>query len=175
MITESDMLYVEITPDMMHYANNLHSKLKMDRTVESDIDSLVGLMGELVFASWFYGDYMKGNTLAEIKENFGQPDFDRKFEIKASCHRYSEFLNLPVREDYAKKRTPQYYVQVLFDTDKLAIDTHTHALLIGWIDGYQATENKEPKTMGRVTSYKCYLTPFKELHPMSDLKDIESF
>tara|TARA_Y100001949_G_scaffold160648_1_gene152402 strand:- start:658 stop:1185 length:528 start_codon:yes stop_codon:yes gene_type:complete len=175
MITESDMLYVEITPDMMRYANSLHSKLKMDRTVESEIDSLIGLMGELVFASWFYGDYMKGNTLAEIKENYGQPDFDRKYEIKASCHKYSENLNLPVREDYAKKRTPQYYIQVLFDTEKPAIDTHTRALLIGWIDGYQATEGKEPQTMGRVTSFKCYLTPFKQLHPMSDLKDLESF
>ena len=33
MITESDVLYVEITPDMMQYANKMKKHLGMDITI----------------------------------------------------------------------------------------------------------------------------------------------
>ena len=172
MILDTDVQLIDITSDMIQYVNRIKTKLGIERTKESEIDTEVGLMGELVFAKWWYGDYMKGNTLQDLKNNFGHADFDGKFEIKASCHRWSEKLHLPVREDYANKRTPQYYVQVLFDTDKAAITTETRALIIGWIHGEQA-KNGELRAMGKITSFKCYLTPFTELSPMSDLREIE--
>lgn len=146
----------------------------MNRTQESNIDTEIGIMGELIFAQWLYGDYLKGNSLAEIEHNFGQVDFEGRYEIKASAHKFSWKLHLPVRQDYAEKRKPLYYVQVLFDTDKPVISVYTDALIIGWCSSAVALD-REPETMGRVTSFKCYLTPFSDLLPMHDLKELEGY
>lgn len=171
-LQEEDFQHVEITTPMIQYCNKIKDRLDMNRTKESSIDTEVGIMGELVFAQWMYGDYMRGNTLSEIRDNFGQVDFDGRYEIKASAHKFSWKLHLPVRQDYAEKRKPLYYIQVLFDTDKPVISVYTNAMIIGYCSSAMALD-REPETMGRVTSFKCYLTPFSDLLPMSDFRELE--
>lgn len=105
---------VKITKKMIKSAKEQVSKVKVDRTVASDIDTLTGNLGEYAFAQYYYNDWRKNN----VGENKGDYDF-RDLEIKTSAFPFKENLNLLVREDYAKKRKPPYYVQIIIDVPEI--------------------------------------------------------
>jgi len=171
MIEEEDIVSMYISEGMLEYAKSLEEKMQMNRTKESEVDTLTGLLGELVFADWWYnGDWKRGNSYENLVNNFGKPDFEGRFEVKSSTHKFSWNLNLLIREDY-NKRIPPFYVQVLFDTDKKELTTMTPCSIIGYADGNNA-HNGELKEMAGITSYKCYHTPFTKLNPIYDLRFI---
>ncbi len=92
---------------MIDAANLLEASVKVNRTKTSKEDTLIGILGEYVFAEYFYGDWKKNN----VGLSKGKFDF-KQFEIKTSASPFSERLHLLVRGDYALKRKPPYYVQV---------------------------------------------------------------
>ena len=128
-------------------------------------------MGEFAFAEYLYGDWRK-NT---VGHNKGQTDF-KDIEIKTSAFPFRNTLNLLVREDYAQKRKPPFYVQIIIDVNNRkadSIQSGTKAYLAGW-----ATSNdvdKAPKRdfgskLSRSGGYKCHFIQIKNLNPMSTFK-----
>ena len=168
MIEDTDIMHIPITKEMLDYAKSLERTMQMNRTKASEVDTLTGLMGELIFAEYWYGNFKVGNQYENLVKNFGQPDFEGRFEVKASCFPFSMDLNLLIREDYAKKRTPPFYIQILFDTDKKEITTDTEAMIIGYKDG-ELAHNGELKEMRGVEGFKCYHTKFSDLDPIEDI------
>jgi len=103
---------VIITPEMLDEAERLIPSTRVKRTVASKIDTLTGHLGEFAFAAYFFGDWRKHR----VGKNKGQSDFE-DIEIKTSAFPFSERLNLLVREDYARKRKPPFYVQIIIDVN----------------------------------------------------------
>ena len=99
---------IRITEEMIDAAKNLEASVKVNRTVASEIDTLTGILGEFVFAQYFYSDWRKNR----VGSNKGDVNFT-DIEIKTSAFPFSERLNLLVREDYAQIRKPPFYVQII--------------------------------------------------------------
>lgn len=171
MLEDEDTVYWTISEEMLEYAKSLEDKLQMNRTKESKVDTLTGILGELVFADFWYGDWKRENSYDEFVSNFGKPDFEGRFEVKSSCHKFDWKLNLLIRQDYNEKRIPPFYVQILFDTDTKEITTKTGAIIIGYTYGEKA-HNGELKEIAGITTFKAYHTPFEELSPIYELKEI---
>ena len=164
---------VKISQSMLDYAKSLEHKMQMNRTKESEVDTLSGLMGEFVFAEWWYDDWKKGNRYSNLVDNFGKPDFEGHIEIKSSVFPFSEKLHLPIRQDYAEKRCPPVYIFVCFNVSnryKKLITADTQAIIVGWTDGKTAHEGKLAYMPG-VKGFKCYLTPVPKLRPMNKLRE----
>ena len=163
--------YIIISEEMIENAKNFISDVKVNRTIASKIDTLTGILGEFAFAQFMYGDWRKNN----VGENKGEIDFDN-IEIKTSAFPFRDTLNLLVREDYAKKRKPPFYVQIIIDVySKQAdsISTGTKAYISGWAT-HKDIENAPKRDFGsklsRFGGYKCYYIMIKNLNKMATFK-----
>ena len=167
------MKYVDIpvTREMIDGAIAIADKVKVDRTVASPIDTLAGLVGEFAFAQWYLRDWRKHNALVTK----GKADFEDRIEIKTSAYPFRKDLNLLVRANYAKKRKPDAYVQVVLDTPTTTPET----IEPGWICricGWATPEDVDTaplrdfgsKSGGR-GGYRCRYIPLRKLRPMDDL------
>ncbi|HLP77632.1 MAG TPA: hypothetical protein VK327_12030, partial [Candidatus Paceibacterota bacterium] len=101
---------------MLAEAERFISATRICRTQASPYDALVGNLGELAFAEYYYG----GFEFHRLVANRGEEDFP-DIEIKTSAHPLKNWLHLKVREDYAAKRQPAFYVQMIINVpDKRA-------------------------------------------------------
>jgi hypothetical protein len=85
-------------------------------------------------------------------------------------------LNLLVREDYAQKRKPKYYVQLIVDVK----DTKANSIPAGtcvYLCGYATAEevDKAPlkdfgSKLGNIGGYRCHYIPIVQLRPVTELK-----
>ncbi len=160
--------HIIITDEMIKYAESQVNKTRVYRTIASKIDTLTGNIRELVFAQYFYGDWKKNR----VGKNKGKSDFDN-IEIKTSAFPFRNDLNLLVREDYAKKRKPLFYIQIIIDVKSRKADTikpDTKAYICGWASP-EEVDNAPLKDWGSKLSnyggYKCHYISIRNLHPMS--------
>lgn len=169
---------VPITVEMLDYAREAEEDVRVHRTRASEIDSLTGLIGELAFAQWFLGDWKKH----DVRDTKGRPDILDVIEVKTSAYPWSDRLNLLVREDYAAKRQPAYYVQVIVDTP----DRNAKDIQPGWncrISGWATPEDVDRAPLkdfgakgGGRGGYQCRFISIKDLQSMADfpsLKDLQ--
>jgi len=162
---------VVVTEEMINNALTMLEKVRVNRTVASKIDTLTGIIGEYVFAQYFYGDWKINN----VGKNKGKVDFEN-IEIKTSSFPFNENLNLLVREDYAAKRKAPFYIQIILDVESSKaeqIKPNTKAYICGWATA-QEVDAAMVKDMGSKLSttggYQCRCIPIKELHSMDDFK-----
>jgi len=166
-----DLPYITITKEMLEEATRMCPKVAVNRTKASEIDTLTGILGEYVFAAYYYGDWKKNS----VGKNKGNVDFE-DVEVKTSAFPLNEKLNLLVREDYAKKRKPKYYVQIIIDvSDPRAnnIELGTKAYLCGFasakeVDGSPLKDfgSKYNKDGG----YKCHYISIGNLRSMIEFE-----
>lgn len=168
MINKTNFPSITITQEMIVKAKSLIASTQVNRTVASKIDTLTGHIGEFVFAQWFYNDWTQNN----VGNNKGQSDFD-DIEIKTSAFPLNERLNLLVRQDYAQKRKPSFYIQIIIDViDRGAeqIETGTKAYICGWATSDEV-DNAPLKDFGSkfggYGGYQCRFINIMELKPMS--------
>jgi hypothetical protein len=163
-LTHDEIPRITITEKIIDAALAIERNVQVHRTRTSPVDTLSGIIGEFAFAEWYYGDWRQN----EVGETQGSPDFEGRIEVKTSVFPLSERLNLPIREDYAKARTPDYYVWCCIDvpsrSDKRILPGREVAI-VGWATGEEA-HNAPLMNMGWVGSYKCHLTPVPDLHSM---------
>jgi len=163
---------VLITQGMIDEAERLIDKVKVNRTIASKIDALTGILGEFAFAQYMYGDWRKNR----VGENKGEVDF-LDIEVKTSAYPFRDTLNLLVREDYARRRKPPYYVQIIIDVkDKRADDIKagTKAIIAGWATSKEiegAPKRDFGSKGGGPGGYQCFYIPIRKLHPMEIFKD----
>jgi len=153
---------VAITPEMIAYAEQRVPYVEVRRTKASVVDTLTGILGELAFAEWLFGDWHT-HLGGETK---GRPDFLDSIEIKASCIPLSERLNLLVREDYAQRRQPDAYVQIIIDVPYIRpkqILAGDLCHIVGWATSDQV-DRAEMLDFGR--GYRCRAIPITRLQPM---------
>ena len=158
---------ITITKEMINTANNFINDVKVNRTIASEIDTLTGILGEFAFAQYFYNDWRK----SRVGENKGDVNFI-DIEIKTSAFPFRDTLNLLVREDYAKKRKPPFYIQIIIDVKSRTateINTGTRAYISGWAAHEEI--DKSPKRdfgskFGRKGGYKCHYISIRNLHSM---------
>ena len=159
-----------ITKEMLDEANRLIPQTKVDRTVASKIDTLTGHLGEYVFAQFMFGDWRKNF----VGKNKGQSDFG-DFEIKTSAFPFNEKLNLLVREDYARKRKPKFYVQIIIDVASHLADSipeNTRAYLCGYAtceEVDQAPLKDFGSKLGATGGYQCHFISIKNLKSVTAL------
>lgn len=157
-----------ITQEMIDEANKLIKKVKVNRTITSNNDTLTGILGEFIFAQWYYGNWKKN----KVGLNKGLSDFEDT-EIKTSAFPFNKNLNLIVREDYAKKRKPPFYVQIIIDINSRESDitNGTKTYLCGWATSNEI-DNAPKKDFGSKLSknggYESHYIPILNLHPMSE-------
>jgi hypothetical protein len=157
--------HILITQEMIDAAKSVEGEVTVNRTKCSKNDTLVGIIGEYVFAQYYLGDW-KQNT---VGSNKGKIDFG-DIEIKTSAFPFSERLNLLVREDYALKRQPKYYVQLIIDTPVKG-DCDIEAGMKVYICGY-ATHGElisaDKRDFGNKSGYgkggySCFFIPVTKL------------
>jgi len=162
---------VTISDEMMAEARPLAKMVAMKRTKASSVDALAGVLGEMTFAQFLYGDWRRH----ELRTNKGKADFDT-IEVKASAFPFSTHLHLLVREDYAQKRKPLCTVQIILDVkDPHAgdIPINTNAVLCGFATSEEidAAPLKDfGSKLGGAGGYLCRYIPITKLHPMSELR-----
>ena len=157
---------VVITDEMIQGANELVNDVQVHRTRTSPVDTLAGIIGEFAFAEWYYGDWRKN----EVGETIGRPDFEDRIEVKTSVFPLSSRLNLPIREDYAISRQPDYYIWCCIDVPskfEKEILLGREVAIVGWATGEDA-HSAPLGNMGWVQSYRCHLTPVPDLRPMGE-------
>lgn len=163
---------VIISLEMIQFAARMSARVKVRRTQASPIDGLVGILGELAFAEWFRGSWADN----QIGASAGEIDFSEGVEVKTSAFPYSDRLNLLVREDYAWKRTPPAYVQVILCVDSpraTSIAPGTTARLAGWIEGSAirtAPLRDFGSKFGTEGGYRCHYVQIKDLQSMHSLR-----
>ena len=161
---------VMISQEMIDEAVRLIPFTKVKRTIASSVDTLTGHLGEFAFAHYYFGDWKKHR----VGKNKGETDFP-DIEIKTSAFPFSEKLNLLVREDYAAKRKPAYYVQIIVAVDSETvkeIPAHTKAILCGFATASEvdsAPLKDFGSKFGRKGGYKCRYISLKRLHPIQEL------
>jgi hypothetical protein len=146
---------VVVTQEMIDKAKKLIPSTRVFRTIASKIDTLTGHLGEFAFADYFYGNWRNHR----VGKNKGETDFE-DIEIKTSAFPFSESLNLLVREDYAQKRKPSFYVQVIIK-----------AYICGFASA-EEVDNASKRDFGskfkRAGGYQCHYINIKALHPMEE-------
>lgn len=156
-----------ITEEMLAEAQRLIPATRVRRTIASRIDTLTGHLGEFVFAKYLYQDWQKHR----VGQNRGESDFE-DIEIKTSAFPFNEKLNLLVREDYAKKRKPAYYVQIIIDVDTRTaseIPPGTRAYVCGYATASEvdaAPKRDFGSKFGGDGGYHCHHIRIDKLHPI---------
>ncbi len=166
--------HILITQEMLDEAVRLIPQTKVERTVASKIDTLTGHLGEFAFAEYMFGDWRKNY----VGKNKGENDFG-DFEIKTSAFPFNSKLNLLVREDYARKRKPKFYVQLIIDVPSHLADSiaaGTRAYLCGYATAEEL--DKAPlKDFGSKTGtaggYRCHFIPITKLKPVEELRNMK--
>ena len=162
-----------LTQEMIDQAIKLAPSVKVNRTIASNIDTVSGILGEFVFAQYMFGNWKKNR----VGENKGQEDFI-DIEIKTSTYPFRDSLNLLVREDYAKKRKPKFYIQIIFDLYTNNITDFipgVRAYISGWAIA-EDVENAPLKDFGSkfgfAAGYKCHYIKIKNLNRMENFQSI---
>ncbi len=161
-----------ITEEMICEAKRLIPSTKVNRTIASKIDTLTGHLGEFVFAQWFYNDW----RLNRVGKNKGDVDFS-DIEIKTSSFPFNENLNLLVREDYAAKRKPPFYIQIIIDVNSVKaniIKAGTKAYICGFATSKEvdtAPLKDFGSKFGKSGGYKCRYIPIRNLKAMGQFKE----
>ncbi len=163
--------FVVITQEMINEAKRLIPNTRVNRTVASKIDTLTGHLGEFAFAQFVFGDWRKHR----VGKNRGQADFGN-IEIKTSAFPFSERLHLLVREDYARKRKPQYYVQIILDVPSRSASQIVSGVK-AYLCGYATSEeiDRAPKKdfgskFGKDGGYLCHYISVRKLHSINQWK-----
>lgn len=171
--TRNSFPVVMITQEMIDEAKRLTPATKVERTIASKIDTLTGHLGEFVFAQFLFGDWKKHH----VGKNKGEVDFP-DIEIKTSAFPFSDSLHLLVREDYARKRKPKFYAQIIIDVDSEFAEKilpHTKAILCGYAtsDEVNAAPLKDfGSKFGTDGGYRCHYISIRRLHSIEMLKDV---
>ena len=144
---------------------------QMHRTRASAQDSYIGTLGELAWAKLRYGDWQTFDTL----HTQGQADDASAWgsvEVKTSKTRLSTQSHLMVREDYAHKRQPAFYVLVLISQDQKP-QQESEAYVCGWATHAEVVAHPPRERISRHTQtqqgYRCYEVACGELHSLSEL------
>lgn len=161
---------IQISEEMIKSAEEMIKKVKVNRTQASNIDTLTGVLGEYVFAQYYYGDW----RLNRVGENKGQVNF-KDIEVKTSAFPFNENLHLLVREDYARKRKPPVYVQIIISvSDSKSEEVAPGA--IAYLCGFATAEEVDSAPLkdfgskfGGQGGYECHYIHIRDLHPMNDL------
>ena len=161
-----------ITRQMIDEAKALVTSTQVNRTVASPYDTLAGHLGEFAVAQYLYGDW----KMHQVGNNRANVDFiEEDIEVKTSAFPFRENLNLLVREDYAIKRTPSAYVQVivnLADRNQSDIYPGTEAIICGWATSDEV-KNAPLQDMGskfgRRSGYRCRAIPIGSLNDIASL------
>lgn len=171
MFNKNSFPFIVITQEMIDKAQQLIPTTQVNRTVASKIDTLTGHLGEFVFAQWFYNDW----TLNNVGNNKGEVDFPN-IEIKTSAFPFNPKLNLLVRQDYAHKRKPAFYIQIIIDTtDPKAseIKAGTKAFLCGFASAEmvdQAPLRDFGSKLANKGGYQCHYINILDLKPLAEFK-----
>lgn len=169
-----DPVRVVITAEMLRAAELATSLAHVNRTIASPVDTLTGILGEMVWAQYYFGAWQKHNAL----DNKGKSDF-AQVEIKASAFRFNPKLNLLVREEYAAKRHPKFYVQVIIDVDPQNpnITADTNAYICGYATTAEVANaplRDEKSKRGGAAGFRTKYIPILKLHPIAELpKDLK--
>ena len=169
-----DPVRVVITAEMLRAAELATGLAHVNRTIASPVDTLTGILGEMIWAQYYFGAWQKHNAL----DNKGKSDF-AQVEIKASAFRFNPKLNLLVREDYAAKRKPKFYVQVIIDVDpkNLKLTPDTNAYICGYATADEVANaplRDEKSKRGGSAGFRTKFIPILKLHPISELpKDLK--
>lgn len=160
---------IAITSEMLAEAERLIPFTQVNRTKASLIDTLTGHLGEMAFAQLYFGDWRKHR----IGKNKGDVDFPN-IEIKTSAFPFSSKLHLLVREDYALKRKPAFYVQIILDTKSAhaeSIPAGINAVVCGYATSDEV-DNAPLKDfgskIGKEGGYKCRYIPIESLHQLDN-------
>jgi hypothetical protein len=166
-----DIPEVIITKEMVDEAKALIEKVRVYRTQASEIDTLTGILGEFIFAQYFYNDWRKNRVGA----NKGEVNF-YDVEIKTSAFPYNNKLHLLVREDYAEKRKPAFYIQIIISVES----SKANNILPGtraYICGFATSEELDSAPLkdfgskyGQKGGYKCHYIPITKLNPMDEFR-----
>lgn len=166
-----DTPVIKITKEMIESAKRKEKKVEVNRDKNSKVDTIVGILGEYVFAQYFYGDWQNNN----VGKNKGKSDF-KNIEVKTSAFPYNKNLNLIVREEYAKKRQPPFYIQIIIDIKSKnvsEIEAKTNCYICGYAK-HNEVINAPLKDFGAKDGssggYRSYYIPIKNLHPMKEFK-----
>lgn len=176
-MTATKYFNVQLTGEMLDAALEAVPATQVNRTRASQIDTVTGLVGELVFAEWFLGDWREHDLLATK----GKVDFLDKIEIKTSAFPFSDRLNLLVREDYAKKRKPEYYVQIIInvsDPKAAKLAPGLDCIISGWATHEEvdaAPQRDFGSKFGSRGGYKCKFISIRDLRAMSDFPSKREF
>ncbi len=165
---------IEITKEMIASAQEKAPYVRIDRTRASTFDTIYGIIGEYCFAQWFYGEWVSHST----QDTKGQMDFREGIEVKTSAYPFSERLHLLVREDYARKRKPNYYVQTIIDLP--SPKNHNVKEGMGCIlAGYATSDEIDEAPLkdfgskfGGRGGYRCRYLQISVLNPVTNLKQI---
>lgn len=158
--------YTFLTAEMLAFAYAQEEDKRVDRTRNSQHDTIIGICGELVFLQYWFGDW-RGYT--SILGGMGQIDLNGLIEIKSSATPLQGPVHLLARLDYVDKREPEVYVQVIFDTtggEKNTLVEGMKASIVGWCNHYDVRD-AETKNFG----YLCQAVPRSQLNPIEELKD----
>ena len=167
MKTEENYPQVNITSEMIEAAKILEQTVKVNRTIASKIDTIAGILGEFAFAQYFFGDWQKHR----VGKNKGEVDFP-DIEIKTSAFPFNSRLNLLVREDYAIKRKPPFYIQIIIDVASPKADEilpGTRAFVCGFASSKDidaAPKRDFGSKLGGDGGYACHHICIVDLHPM---------
>lgn len=163
--------FIILTHEMINAARASVDIVKVERTIASKIDTLTGILGEYAFAEYYYGDWKKNR----VGENKGEVNF-KNIEIKTSSFPFRDTLNLLVREDYAKKRKPPFYIQIIIDVNTRyanKIEPNTKAYICGWATSKEVDKAQKRdfgSKFGNRGGYKCYHIMIKDLHKMEKFR-----
>jgi len=169
---KEDLFSVEISEAMLSEAIALAELTRVYRTKASPFDTVSGILGEFVFAQWFYGSWQSNR----VGQNKGEFDFPG-IEIKTSAFPFNTKLNLLVRQDYAQKRKPDFYVQIIIDIEspkEQKIKVGTKVYLCGFAHGVeveQAPLRDFGSKFGGEGGYKCHFIPIVKLNSMSSFRE----
>lgn len=162
---------VELTDKMIIEAEQLVEKVKVNRTIASEIDTLTGILGEFAFAEFLFGDWRQHR----VGSNKGEVDFP-DIEIKTSAFPFRDDLNLLVREDYAAKRKPAFYVQIVIDVPSRNANEIKPGTLV-YICGFAASHEVDIAPMKDFGSkiakdggYRCHYITLSALQSMEEFR-----
>lgn len=162
-----------VTDEMLGAALSQLREATVHRTKASRIDTLTGILGEFAIAEFVFGDWKRNF----VGQNKGASDFP-DLEVKTSAFPFRENLHLLVREDYAQRRAPRFYAQVVLDVAKpnaSFVPANTFAILCGW--AYHAEVIEAPlkdmgSKLGTAGGYRCHYIPLAKLHPMQNFSEV---
>ena len=144
---------------------------KIKRTRASPLDAYIGTLGELVWAQLRYGSHTNFDTL-NSRGKVDDPGTHASVEVKTSKTRISPLSHLMVREDYALRRQPSFYVLVLIPQTQPPF-AERDAFVCGWASHTEVIARPPIERIsthtGRAQGFRCYEVAASDLHPLAEL------